>query len=236
VAGGRRFQRRRRARRWLAWRRVLVAGALAGGLVVGVWLVFFSSVLNVTGAEVRGTDLLTPAEVEEIAEVPLGVPLATANLMAVQARVEALPEVAAAEVSRSWPHDIRIEITEREPVAVVSWEGSWRALDREGVLFRTFASRPEGLLGVTMRSDTPSEALAEVAAVVDGLPDDLAARVRSVDVTSIDGITLWLRRGAEVRWGSAEQPEEKAAVLRLLLERPARVYDVSAPGRPTLRG
>lgn len=236
VTGGRLFRRRRRARRWLVWRRVLLAIVLVGGLGLGLWLVFFSSVLSVTGAEVRGTDRLTPAKVEAVADVPLGVPLATANLAAVRARVEALPEVASAEVSRSWPHDVRIDVTEREPVAVVSWEGSWRALDSEGVLFGTFDSPPKDLLTVTMRADTPSEALAEAAAVVESLPADLAARVRSVDVTSIDGITLWLRRGAQVRWGSAEQSEQKAEVLRLLLERPAQVYDVTAPGRPTLRG
>lgn len=236
VVTSRRFERRLRARRWLVWRRVLLGAALLTAVVLAVWLVFFSSVLSVTRAEVRGVDLLTVREVQRAADVPVGVPLATANLAAVQARVEALPEVRSAVVSRSWPDAVRIEVTERTPVAAVAWEGRWRALDSQGVLFRTFTSRPAGLLEVTMRATTPADALAEAARVVGGLPRDVRRRVARVEVRSIDAISLRLRNGAVVHWGSAEDSGKKAEVLRLLLRRGARAYDVTAPGRPTIRG
>ncbi len=232
---GRRFRRRQRARRRLAWRRVafvLAVVALVGG---AVWMVFFSPVLAVAGVEVRGTEVLSDEQVADAADVPLGEPLATANLTSVQARVEALPPVAAAAVSRSWPDRLRVQVTEREAVAVVAWDGRWRALDREGVLFRSYPDRPEGLVEVTMRSSTPGEALAEAGAVVGALPADLHKRLASVAVTSIDDITLRLRNGASVTWGSADRSAEKVEVLRVLLEREASVYDVTAPGRPTLR-
>ena len=48
------------------------------------------------------------------------------------------------EVSRAWPDTIRIDVTERQAVAVVDWEGSWRGLDEEGVLFRTYPKQPGG--------------------------------------------------------------------------------------------
>ena len=117
------FLRRRRARRWLVWRRILLALALVG-LVAGlVWLFFFSSVLTVKGAEVRGVEVLTSAEVEEAAAVPLGVPLATLDLTALEARIEGLAAVRSVEASRAWPDQVLIEVTEREAVAVVAGEG-----------------------------------------------------------------------------------------------------------------
>lgn len=229
------FLRRQRARRWLVWRRILLAlavVALVGGLV---WLFFFSSALAVKGAEVRGVEVLTESEVQAAAAVPTGVPLATADLSAIEARVEGLAAVADVEASRVWPDQVRIEVTEREAVAAVSWEGQWRGLDDTGVLFRSYAEEPEGLPEVTMKASTPVEALAEAAAVVEALPAGILERVDRLEVESIDGISLVLAGGATVMWGSADESVHKAAVLEVLLQRGARVYDVTAPGRPTIK-
>jgi cell division protein FtsQ len=228
------FLRRQRARRFHVWRRLLLALAVVGLLVGAVWLVFFSPVLAVKGVEVTGASVLTEREVTDAADVPFGVPLATADLDAAAARVEDLAPVASVEVTRAWPNHVHIEVTERQAVAVASWEGEWRGLDKAGVLFRSYPTRPTGLPRVTMHAATQIEVLAEAAAVVTALPADILARVEYVDVGSIDSISLHLRSGAVVNWGSADQSADKAAVLEVLLEKKARTYDVTAPGRPTL--
>ena len=230
-----RFLRRRRARRWLVWRRLLLALLLVGAAAGAVWLVLFSSVLAAAGTEVTGTDALREELVVETADVPLGVPLARLDLGAIEARVEGLAAVKSVEVSRGWPDQVRIEVTERTPVAAVLWEGRWRGLDESGVLFRELDRRPPELPVVQMRASTPVEALAEGAAVVTALPDELLGRVETFDVRSIDDITFRLEGGARVVWGSAEHSDAKAEVLAILLEQEARTYDVSAPGRPTTR-
>lgn len=235
AATRKKFLRRQRARRWLVWRRVLAVLAVAavvGGLV---WLFFFSTVLAVKGAEVRGVEVLSAAEVEAVADVPLGEPLATVDLTAVEARVEGLAAVSSAEASRAWPDRIRIDVTEREAVAAVSWEGQWRGLDETGVLFRSYPERPVGLPEVLMSAATPVEALAEAAAVVQALPAAILDKVDRLEVESIDRITLELTGGSTVVWGSADESEDKAAVLEVLLRQKARVYDVTAPGRPTIK-
>ena len=55
-----RFVRRQWARRWLAWRRVVVAVLLLAVVVGSLWLVFFSSALAVQGVKVEGTQVLDP--------------------------------------------------------------------------------------------------------------------------------------------------------------------------------
>ena len=235
AATRKKFVRRQRARRWLVWRRVLAVLAVVA-LVAGlVWLVFFSSVLAVKGAEVQGVEVLTASEVESAAAVPLGVPLATVDLSAIEARVEGLAAVESVEATRAWPDQVRIDVTEREAVAVVSWEGQWRGLDETGVLFRTYPEQPEGQPVVTMSASTPVEALAEAAAVVQALPEEILAKLDHLEVESIDRITLELTGGATVVWGSADLSEDKAAVLEVLLRQKAKVYDVTAPGRPTIK-
>lgn len=230
-----RFVRRQWARRWLVWRRVLLALLVVGALAGAVWLVFFSSALAVARVEVTGVDVLEEQEVRRVAAVPLGEPLATVNLAAITARVEGLAPVRAVDVSRSWPDAVRILVEEREAVAVVERDGVVRGLDVEGVLFREYPSAPDHLPVVRMSAATRSEALAEAATAVGALPPALIRRVDHVEVDTVDTITLELAGGNTVLWGSADDSESKAEVLAVLLEQEARVYDVSVPAQPTIR-
>lgn len=230
----RQFARRQRARRWLAWRRLLVVLSLAAVLGGAAWLVFFSQVLAVKGVEVEGLDVLGPAEVRRVAAVPVGEPLARVPVEAIEARVQSLAPVASVDVSRSWPDRVRISVVEREAVAVVERDGGLSGVDRDGVLFRTYASRPAGLPVVRISAATPTEALVEAARVIAVMPDDLAGRVAHLEVETVDSIRLQMRNGTTVSWGSAQDSRNKAEVLEVLLRQKASEYDVSVPGRPTI--
>lgn len=231
----RRFARRQWARRWLAWRPVLIGLVVLGAAGGLVWLVFFSSVLAVQGVRVAGEGVLDSREVRRVAQVPTGTPLATVDLDEIAGRVERLRPVRAVDVSREWPAHVRIEVTEREAVAVVELGDGLHGVDEEGVVFRRYLTRPAGLPLVRSAAGTPSDALAEATRVVDALPADLAGRVDHVEVGSVDTITLRLRDGRDVLWGSAEESANKARVLAVLLQQDATAYDVSVPGRPVLR-
>ncbi|WP_203335249.1 cell division protein FtsQ/DivIB [Nocardioides limicola] len=230
-----RFVRRQWSRRWLTWRPVLAVVLLLAALVGGGWLVFFSDHLALVDAEVTGVDGLPAQRVISAAELPVGTPLARVDLKAVQSRVEALAPVKSAEVSRAWPDGLRIEVTERVPLAIVEVGGSIRAMDAEGVLFFGYETAPDGLPRVVTGGATQREALAEGAKVIAALPEEVAAEVDHVEVRTVDRISLLLLDGRRVEWGSAEGSAEKARVLAALLAQPAAVYDVSVPGQPTTR-
>jgi cell division protein FtsQ len=230
-----RFARRQRARRWLAWRRVVVAVLLVALVVAGVWLVFFSTALAVNGVRVTGTESLDPRVVRRAAQVPLGGPLATVDLAGIAERVRGVPAVKSVDVSRSWPDRVRIDVVEREAVAVVQQRGVLRGLDEDGVLFRRYPSRPTSLPVVHTGSRTRKDALAEAARVGASLPPALAARVDYVEVQTVDKISLQLRNGKTVLWGSADDSVDKARVLEALLRHKASYYDVTVPGDPVIR-
>lgn len=229
------FARRQRARRWLTWRYVLAAVLTVGAIGFGVYAVYFSAWLRADGVQVVGNAQLGEKQVLSRAAVPLGGPLATVDLEAIEIRLRSLATVKTVDVSRSWPHDVRIEIVERTPVAVLDRGDRLTNLDAEGVAFGRLDRAPAGLPRVKVGSGADDDALAEGAAVVVALDPAVSELVDYVEVRTIDEIDLHLRDGRLVRWGSAEQAKDKAAVLLELLERKAEVYDVSVPGAPTTR-
>ncbi|GAB6984711.1 cell division protein FtsQ/DivIB [Nocardioides pyridinolyticus] len=232
-----RFARRQWARRWLAWKPVLVVVLVLLLAVLLGWLVYFSSVLSVKGVDVQGVQQLSAQQIRAVAAVPEGEALATVDLDRIRARVQALAPVKSADVTREWPDQVLITVVEREPVAVVEIAGSLQGMDEDGVVFRSYAQAPPDLPRVETGSSTGSDALREAALVVAALPADLAATVDHVEVATVDEITLSLRDERLVRWGSAEDSDLKAAVLAdLLAARPdASTYDVSVPGTPSTK-
>lgn len=231
------FRRRRRQARWRRARPWIIGVLVAGLLAGGAWLIWFSQYMLVTGAQVSGTRELSERRVVEAAAVPTGVQLARVDLGAVEARVESIPAVKDADVSRSWPDTVGIEVVERTPIAAVERPGSegLQAVDADGVLFLSYDERPEGLPLVRTAPDVRTEALAEAASVIAALRSDVAAKVRSLDVESVDRIVLRLDDDLRVLWGSAEQSADKADVLAALLDRKVGYIDVSVPGRPVTR-
>jgi cell division protein FtsQ len=231
-----RFARRRLVRRLVALRPLLVGLTLIAAVAGLVWVLFFSTLLATESVEVRGTEVVSAARVRELAAVPLDEPLARVDTDAVRARVEDLAAVESVEVRRCWPHTVCIDVTERESVAVVEKEGTLWGLDATGILFRRYVGRPPELPLVHVKATASTDALAEAAGVVSALTPSVTRRVVFLDVQTVDEITLKLRSGAEVVWGSAEDSANKVRVLEpLLAAQPGAVrYNVSAPGNPTV--
>lgn len=232
----RRFARRRRLRqisamRWLIF---VMSGLLVAA--VAVWVVLFSSFLAVKSVQITGISQMTASEVTAAAKAPIGDSLARVELDAIRARVENLPTVASVKVSRCWPTKICIAITERQPAAVVERDDKLWALSADGMLYRTIDKQPAGVPVITMAPDTSSDALAQAAAIVVSLPAEVSAQVSTLDVRTVDEISLHLTSGATVAWGSAADSALKAKVLGPLIaaEPKAATYNVSVPGRPTV--
>ena len=211
-------------------RRVVAVVLIVGVLVLGTWTVAFSSVLGAKRVIVHGTHLLSAAKVRAAAAVRYGAPLVRLNAHAVAGRVEALPDVAAAQVRVSYPSTVVITITERVAVGYLAAGGSAILVDVSGTQFRTVRAAPKGL----PRFEIPSEAGAvatgrAVATVAAALTPALLTKLRVIKASDAASITLQLTDGRTVRWGSADRSADKARVLPALLARPGTRFDVSDP-------
>lgn len=230
----RRFARRQWRRRWLAWRYLLVLVlvlAIVGG---GIYAVWFSKWLAVEDIEVSGAQTVTASDIRARSGIDEGEPLARVDLATAERRIGALAVVRSVTVTRQWPHGVLISIEERVAIAVVQIGDRLRGMDADGVVFRDYKKAPPGLPRVETSIGTTSAALKEAAKVVSALPQELSLLVDHVQVTTVDQISLVLKDGRTVIWGSAEESDTKAEVLGLMLTTiQAQVYDVSVPSKPT---
>lgn len=224
-------RRSQRRRRWLRWLWLGLVLAVLAGLV---YLVGFSPVLAVARVEISGTDVLSKKEVSQAAGVELGTPLVRVDVGGIAERVAGLPPVAEVSVTRQWPDQVTIAITERTSRLAIASGTGYLIADASGVVFDTATSRPKGLVLVEA-NPRDQQALADAGVVFSSLSEQTAKQVTAVLARGRDSLSLRLGNGARVFWGSAEQSELKSEVLDALLEQGGTVFDVSAPAHPTRR-
>lgn len=217
--------------------RLRIAGvALVVVLVLaGAWAVWFSSLLEIRDVQVEGTRHVPVERVVRAAQVPVGTPLPRLDAEAIAERIGELKPVESVRVERDLPHTVRIVVTERSAVAWLDRSGTPWAVDASGVAYRPLNSKPSHLPQLDVDADDTRvlSAVSRVAAdVADGDPQ-LLRDTDTIRAETRDSIELDLSKGRTVVWGSAEEADEKLAVLRTLLEIEASSYDVSAPERPT---
>lgn len=227
-----RLRERRRAER-VHTVRTLVLVAVALAVVAGTgWVALNSSLVAVREVTVEGTSRLSVAQVLAAADVRGGQSLFRVDPAAVAARVRRLPAVGAVDVTREWPHRVVISVTERRPAAVVAESGGATLLDATGVPFARVDHAPPGLvpvsLGAPARGDGADEARAAMAVLAE-LPARVRRQVEQVRAPSPISVSLDLRGGRRVVWGSPADSGRKVTILLALLRRPAQVYDVSTP-------
>ncbi|WP_369388682.1 cell division protein FtsQ/DivIB [Streptomyces sp. CG1] len=233
--------------------RTIVILALAAVLLGagGTWVLYGSAWLRVGHVSVSGTDVLTPAEVRDAADVPVGAPMISVDINAIEARLRRkLPRIDTVDVVRSWPHGIGLKVTERTPVLLLRKGGNFVEVDHEGVRFATVSEAPKAVpaLELSVSRTGPDAAgfrrfgtdrlVREAVRVAGALPAAVAQETRTVQVRSYDNISLELADGRTVGWGSSENGRVKARTLTALMKAApgARHFDVSVPTAPASSG
>lgn len=207
-------------------RRLVVAAAIVAALLL-VWLLFFSSLLGARTVTVTGTKLLTAQQVRAAADIAHGSPLIRLDTSAIAQRIEKLPEVASAEVSRSYPATVRIKVIERVPVGYHQDGSVITLVDATDVDIRTVAKIPSGTPRLERSNDQAvTDAIANVAGA---LPHAVAAKTGSISAQTAESITLHLTDGRSVMWGGTDNAADKAALLPALLSQPGQYFDISDP-------
>jgi cell division protein FtsQ len=167
---------------------------------------------------------------------------------AVERRLFALPDVAAATVDRDFPHTLRIAVIPAHSIAVLRQGSSAWIVSNDGRVIRT-AGRLEApkLPRIWVRREATvdpgaavgdADAAQAVAALAVARRSRFTARIAVVRATG-DELTFVLPGALEVRFGSADNLALKLAVAKRLLplvEGAASYVDVTVPERPVAGG
>jgi cell division protein FtsQ len=213
------------------WKVSFFALAVAGAVAILTWVVLGPKLLVVRSVEVTGTHLVPRSEVLARAAIPDGQPLARVNTSAAAHRIDAITQIQAVTVSRNWPDQIVITVTERKAVLAIPDGSIFYLVDPTGVAVQQVSRPPVGMPRLVAYGKLlHNPAVTAAASVLISLPSSLAREVKSLTVPTPDAVTLHLADGVAVDWGVSGLTAQKARVLAILMHTHARYYDVSAPG------
>ena len=214
----------RRGRRGVAARAILTL-RLSAVIVIGVAAVWTgyaktmaSDRLKVGRVEVRGSRFLSEGEVRELLGPAVGENILGLDIAALKARLRSSPWVADATVGRTLPDTLKVEITERVPLALAEVERLY-LMDKNGGLIDLYGPRTasfdlpivRGLMGVD--ADARRDRAQRAGALLDDL-GDLAAEVSEVFVLPSGDLKVVLRGSGEVLL--VGQPPNRHRVLTFL--------------------
>lgn len=235
-AEARRFTTRRRRRRtWL-----VVVAATVAALAVFVVVAVVSPVMAVRDVRITGLERLDEGDVRAALADLEGRPLALVTADDVAQRLAGFVLVQSYATHAEPPSTLVVDIVERQAVGALPVGGGFTVYDAAGVELWQAATAPSDVPRLELGGESPgSEPFAAAAAVSLALPGDFRVRVATVEARSTDDVTLAMRDGASVVWGSADDSPRKVEVLLALMaataDDPPAQYDVSSPEAPVTR-
>jgi cell division protein FtsQ len=217
-------------RRFRLW-----AVAAVAVVITLVALAWFTPVLSVREVRIEGAHAVPEDKIRELLQIPGQGSILRIDTAAMAARVASIPTVRSARVQRVLPSTVRVRIEERTPVLYYDTPEGAHLLDADGVEY-AIEPAPIGVPKLLTERPGTADVLTRAAiAVVSVLPPQLTVQVDSVQAETVSDISLTLRDGRTVLWGSSEDGERKSAVVLPLLTRPGSVFDVSSPSLVTVK-
>ena len=203
------------------------------------YLFGWSSIFDIRSIEVSGLEgskTLTAKKIIRKSGIGIGDKLARVNAGDVARALSVYPEVAGVDINRKPLHTVELVIQLREvDVAFATRQGKFLLGDENGVTFVEVSRPPQG--GPVIAGDR--RFINDAMQIYDALPKKIRQRVARIDLPSKASITLELRGGLKILWGSVGDQEAKLTVLDALLAAPenkrARFVDIATPLTPTVR-
>lgn len=203
---------------------MLVLLGIVGIVVLGI-IVIRSPLFSLEEIEIAGANRTGTQDVLAIAGLEVGEPLMDADVAFAEEAISRLPWVFTAEVSRSWPRSVTIDIVERQAAAnLPSNGGSYAVVDRFGRVLERIGALDNGLpvVQVPARAAFPGDDVPEAVdavRVASALPRAVAPWVVSVGVDQESGVVLELVDNGRALMGDSEQLNDKYVALATVLTR-----------------
>ena len=241
-----RLRRRRKAVERSRKRKMFIKLAALATLLVVIWAIMWSPLLNVRHLELRGVDQTTSEEVLAAADLGSDTNILRVSTDVIQERIESLPWVKKASVARVLPGTLRIKIEEREAALALSLGAAHWMVDETGRVLASGKGDDLPVLagadveGIEPGMDIEVDQLVGGLRVYRSLSEGVQNRVAAIFAQSSERITLALTDGSQVRYGSAELLAAKANVLKSLLQRlerdgmTAAYIDLRVPTSPAV--
>lgn len=204
----------------------------------------------VEAVTVEGNRFVSSEELLNLANIPLGINIFKVDLSQGEQNLLLHPLVKNAELVRKLPREIRVNIEERTPKAVIpSTDGFWQ-IDEQQFVLRSVPTVSDSSLplitGLDVGELSPgqqisSELLGEALHLIEKFPPELSEQVVEVDLSYQNTIFLHAIDGVKINFGDSDRVEEKAALMEEILETALinsselEYVDLSFSGSPVIK-
>lgn len=220
---------------------------LGAALAAGYFLYLRdSSLVAVTDVKVAG---VRSGETERImaALTQAGEEMTTLHVETdrLEAAVAEFPTVESVRADASFPHGLRIEVTERPPAIVAQAGGREMPIAADGTLLAGVATSEELDLPVLQLQQLPESRKLEgepleQALAAGAAPEELRPLIEDVEYTKDYGVVVTVEGGIPIRFGPGARAEAKWAAAAAVLADPKldslSYVDVRVPERPAAGG
>lgn len=207
-------------------KRVVIAGFCLVMLIGIVLVVLASPIVAVRTVNVEGAKYADAALVRSVAESLKGKSVLTVDTKTAQQRLEGDPWIKSVRISTSLPSRVLIQINERTPVAwFLGVDNRARVIDEKGLVLSVVEGRPTKYMWIegTGPNLTPGASSAEAymaaGQLAMSLPPELAPMVKHLGVAGSEQITMTLKNGTIVYFGSPVDMRNKLVNIVVLLRR-----------------
>lgn len=235
----RRFTRRSRHRR-AAW---VTAGGVVVVLGVSILVAVYSPLMALRTIEIKGTSRVDDAALRHALSEQIGTPLARLDFGAIKKDIAGFPLIESYVTEEEPPNTLVVTVTERTPVVAVKTGKTFDLVDAAGIVVQSAPKQPDTMPLADIGSvKLGSSVFRTMTEVVLALPSTVRAQVSGVSASTADDVTLAMKDGSRVVWGSPDDSDAKAALLDALVKdhasrdpKTAVEYDVSAPDNGIIR-
>lgn len=239
------FQSGRKRKKWNAFESLFFILLV---LITG-YVFLRSPLFEIQQVVVRGNQYLVEDIVRTVADVSIGVNIFKINLAAVADKLEMVPMIKDARVTRVLPSTVLITVTERRPLGLLPAGNGFVEVDEEGICLQKAGSGVPGIPIITgVKVDAPNlgemvraEHLEDALMMISGLPDEVINKLSEVHVDQDGQIKAYTLDRIQCRLGGAVDIREKGVVLARILQelqkQGARVkyIDLSSVEKPVVK-
>ena len=194
-------------------------------VVIGAYVILRSPFFEISQVVIQGNSFLTEEAIIAEADLDLGVNIFRVDLAEIAAEIEKVPTIKEAQVVRELPSTVRILVTERSPLGIISTDNGFVMVDQEGVCLQRTDSGTPGIpviTGIMVGAADPgdrihNELLFDVLRVIDGFPPDLVSNFSEVNIEQGGQIKAYTLDHIQCILGQAEDVHEKGLVLAAIL-------------------
>ncbi|MBL4638944.1 MAG: cell division protein FtsQ/DivIB [Kordiimonadaceae bacterium] len=196
-----------------------------------------------SNVEITGLGRTTKNDVLARLDVDNGMPILGIDLESIQARVEALPWVRHAVVSRVFPGDLRVQVEERQPYALWQNNGSVGLIDMEGVVITRRGLDQYSELLMIVGEEGPATVGALFLMLESNV--ELAGRVKTAirvgdrrwDMVFDNGVRVKLPEEMDAKYNASQAWQRFVSIQQKhsLLEREVSVIDMRIADRIVMR-